>query len=167
MYFNRGIALPDIYYLRLLAFTKGWRSSENTVTLTRALKNIVGLSPLPRIYAKCGSQLIAPGEMQPRDFKRSLRNLQPREWYWWLHTMELFARMGVIKQIPVLLNRLNELRKILREGDGFFPFRPTTSVFQKWNVYAGLALEDSWKDKRWKFDLTFRALLILKYAGML
>jgi hypothetical protein len=80
--------------------------------------------------------------------------------------MELFARMGVIKQIPVFMNHINELKEILREDGGFFPFRPSTSVFEKWNAYAGLALEDSWAKERWKYDLTFRALLILKYAGM-
>ena len=29
LYFNKGIALPDIYHLKLLAFTKGWRDKKN------------------------------------------------------------------------------------------------------------------------------------------
>ena len=81
--------------------------------------------------------------------------------------MELFARMGMVKKIPVLLQQVNELKEILGEGDGFFPFKPYGHSFDKWSVYIGLALEDSWKSDRWKYDLTFRVLLILKYAGML
>jgi hypothetical protein len=96
-----------------------------------------------------------------------LSDLQPIEWFAWLRTMEYFARMGVVKEIPAFLKQVNELKGILREGDGFFPFRPSTSTFEKWNAYAGLALEDSWKNGRWKSDLTFRALLILKFAGLL
>jgi hypothetical protein len=81
--------------------------------------------------------------------------------------MEYFARMGVVKEVPAFIRQVNELKDMLKESDGFFPCRPSTSTFTKWNPYAGLALEDSWKNGRWKYDLTFRALLIFKYAGLL
>jgi hypothetical protein len=167
LYFSKGIALPDIYYIRLLAFTKGWRNSKNTSALARAIRHLIDLSPLPRIYIKSGSQLIAPASITPKDLKRSPRSLQPKEWYWWLHTMDLFARMGVVKEIPALRQQVNELKGMLAEGNGFFPVKLKAHSFQSWSVYVGLALEDSWKNDRWKYDLTFRALFILKYAGML
>jgi hypothetical protein len=166
-YFNKGVALPDLYYLKLLAFTKSWRNSKNTADLIKDIEHLIELSPLPHIYGKIGGQLIAPGAITPRDFKKPPRDLRPMEWFWWLHTMELFARMGVIQQIPVFLDQVKELKEMLIESGGFFPFRPATSVFEKWNAYAGLALEESWAKERWKFDLTFRSLLILKYTGML
>jgi hypothetical protein len=168
LYFNSGIALPDIYYLRLLAFTKGWRNNINASALAKALRHLVELSPIPPIYIKYGSQLIAPARISPHDLNRkSLSDFQPMDWFGWLRTMEYFARMGVVKEVTAFLSQVNELKVMIKEGDGFFPFRPSTSTFEKWNVYAGLALEDSWKNDRWKYDLTFRALLILKYAGML
>jgi hypothetical protein len=167
LYFNSGIALPDIYYVRLLAFTKGWRNNNNTGALAKALRHLVELSPIPHIYIKWQNQLITPAQLTPQDLKKNLSDLQPIEWFAWLRTMEYFARMGVVKEIPAFLKQVNELKGILREGDGFFPFRPSTSTFEKWNAYAGLALEDSWKNGRWKSDLTFRALLILKFAGLL
>jgi DNA-binding phage protein len=167
LYFNSGIALPDIYHLRLLAFTKGWRNSKNISTLAKSLEHFIELSPLPQIYIKSGNQLVAPAQINSRVFNQSPRNLLPIDWYWWLHIAELFARMGVVQQIPALLTQVNELKELSQEGDGFFPFKPHTSTFEKWNTYAGLALEDSWAKARWKYDLTFRALLILKYAGML
>jgi hypothetical protein len=167
LYFNKGIALPDIYNLRLLAFTKGWRNNKNTSTLAKAIEHLIELAPLPHIYIKSGGQLIAPAGIYPQDLKKSLSDFQPRDWFPWLHTAELFARMGVIKEIPALRQQVNELKAILAEGNGFFPEKPNARSFQSWSVYVGLALEDSWKNDRWKYDLTFRALLILKYAGLL
>lgn len=167
LYFNKGIALPDIYHLKLLAFTKGWRNNKNNSALAKALEHLIELSPMPHIYIKCGTQLVAPAEITPRDLKKSPHSLQPKDWFWWLHTMELFARISMVKKIPVLRQQVNDLKDLLQEGDGFFPVKPYSRPFEKWSVYVGLALEDSWKNNRWKYDLTFRALLILKYAGML
>jgi hypothetical protein len=168
LHFSKGIALPDSYHLKLLAFTKGWRNSKNGITVAKALAHLIELSPMPHIYIKCGSQLVAPGEITPRDLKQSPHNLQSKEWFWWLHIMEVFARMGVVKQIPALIEQVKDLKEILQEADGFFPVKPDNSpYFTKWGAYGGLALEDSWKSNRWKYDLTFRALLILKYADML
>jgi len=151
----------------LLAFTKGWRNSKNTSALARALEQFIEFSPLPHIYIKSGSQLIAPAEIFPQDLKKNLIDFTPKDWFPWFHTIELFARMGIAKQIPALMQQVNSLKEILQEGNGFFPIKPGGRSFEKWSVYIGLALEDSWKSDRWKYDLTFRALLILKYAGML
>ena len=81
--------------------------------------------------------------------------------------MELFARMGIVKRVPSLLRQASELKEMLEEGDGIFPIKPHDGYFKAWGVYSGFALEDSWKNDRWKYDMTFRSLLILKYAGLL
>jgi DNA-binding phage protein len=167
LYFNKGIPLPDIYHLKLLAFTKGWRNSKSTSALAKALKQLIELSPLPQIYIKSGGQLIAPAGIFPQDLKKNLIDFTPKDWFPWFHTIELFARMGIVKQIPALIQQVSNLKEILQEGNGFFPVKPSGRSFEKWSVYIGLALEDSWRSDRWKYDLTFRALLILKYAGML
>ena len=167
LYFNKRIALPDIYHLKLLAFTKGWRNSKNSSALAKAIEHLVDLSPMPHIYIKSGSQLVAPADITSRDFKKSPHSLKPKDWFWWLHTMELFARMGIVKQIPALKQQVYDLKEIMQKDDGFFQIKPESGLFKKWSVYVGLALEDSWKSNRWKYDMTFRALLILKYASML
>ncbi|MDK2952489.1 MAG: hypothetical protein PWQ77_2154 [Kosmotogales bacterium] len=167
LYFSEGIALPDIYQLKLLAFTKSWRSDENISTLAKAMSHFIELSPVPHIYIKCANQLVAPAEINSQYLKCSPYSLQHNDWFWWLNIMEILARMGIIKQIPVLKKLMNDLKKILRENDGFFPDKPYRRPFEKWGVYSGMALEESWKNNRWKYDLTFRAYLILKYAGMI
>jgi len=69
LYFNKGVPLPDIYHLKLLAFTKGWRNSKNISALAKALEQLIELSPLPHIYIKFGGQLIAPAGIFPQDLK--------------------------------------------------------------------------------------------------
>ncbi len=167
LYFAREIPLPDIYNLKLLAFTKSWRNSKNTDAIAKAIEHFIDLSPLPQIYIKVGSQLVAPSTIFPHDFKKSLYTLQLRDWFFWFHNMEIFARMGVVKKVPLLLQRSSELKEMLAEGKGFFPIKPYNYYFQHWSVYMGLALENNWKNDQWKYDLTFRSLLILKYAGLL
>jgi hypothetical protein len=169
LYFNSGIALPDLYHLKLLAYTKGWRNGKNTGIVAKALERMIELSPIPQIYIKAGNQLVAPATIQPFDLiQESLSSFLPRDWYFWLRAMELYARMGVVKAIPIFKQQLNELKAMLAKDEGFFPVKPVDSnYYQKWSVYVGMALEDSWAKDRWKHDLTFRALLILKYAGML
>jgi hypothetical protein len=168
-YFSSGIALPDLYHLKLLAYTGGWRNGKNITEVAKALEHLLELSPIPQIYIKAGNQLIAPAAIQPFDLiKEGLSSIMPGDWYFWLRAMEIYARMGVVKKIPVFRQQVTELKKMLAAGDGFFPIKPTNSnYYRKWSVYVGMALEDIWKNDRWKYDLTFRALLILKYADML
>ena len=162
-----GTPLPDLYNLKLLAFTQSWRNDENIEIIAGAIERLVDLSPLPNIYIKMKSQLIAPARITPSNLKLSPLDLQPKEWFWWTHTMELFARMGIVKRVPYLLQQANELKEMLEEGDGKFPVKPHEGYFKAWSVYSGLALEDSWKIDRWQNDMTFRSLLILKYSELL
>jgi hypothetical protein len=162
-----GTPLPDLYNLKLLAYTRNWCNDENIKAIAGAIESLIDLSPLPNIYIKMKSQLIAPARISPSNLKLSLLDLQPKEWFWWTHTMELFARMGIVKRVPSLLRQANELKGMLEEGDGKFPSKPHDGYFKAWSVYSGLALEDSWKNDRWQNDMTFRSLLILKYSGLL
>lgn len=165
--FYHSIPLPDLYNLKLLAFTHSWRNDENIKIITRSIVKLIDFSPLPVIYIKKKNQLIAPARITPSNLKQSPLDLQPKEWFWWLHTMELFARMGVVGKVPHLLRQAKELKEIMEEGNGMFPIKPHDGYFKAWSVYSGLALEDSWKNDRWKYDMTFRGLLILKYSGLL
>lgn len=77
-----GTPLPDLYNLKLLAFTQSWRTDENIDKVSQAIERLIDLSPLPTIYIKMKSQLIAPARITPSDLKQSPLNLQPKEWFW-------------------------------------------------------------------------------------
>ena len=60
------------------------------------------------------------------------------------------------------------MKELLQKVNGFFRIKPHAPFFIKWaNNCRGLALEETWRGDRYQYDLTFRALLILKYAGLL
>lgn len=159
-----GFALPWSYHLKLLAFTESWKDPNNLQRLAEYIEHLIGLSPFPDIYIKYKSQLIAPAAIFPKDLKKSLKDFGDKDWFWWFHTFELFARMGIVLKVPALKNQLAELKDILNQGDGFFRIKPKDYCFAKWSVYTGLALEEDWKKTKWMYDLTFRSLLILKYS---
>jgi hypothetical protein len=164
-YYTSPIVLPEIYHLKLLAFTYGWRNEEITDMVKECIDHLLKLSPIPDIYIKYKSQLIAPAMIFPRNLSKSLKDFTSRDWFPWFHTFELFARLGVVKHIPQLSSQLDELKDILRQGGGYFRIKPNDYSFIKWSVYIGLSLENDWRDQRWMYDMTFRSLLILKYIG--
>jgi hypothetical protein len=52
-------------------------------------------------------------------------------------------------------------------GTGGFPLELRHLYFTKWGAYTGLMLEKDWRSPRRRAnDLTFRAVLILHYAGI-
>ncbi len=165
--FLPGTPFPDLYCLKLLAFTQGWRTDTNVQSLATAVNRLIELSPLPPMYIKCKSQLIAPAAIQLPDYRRALPDISEKEWFWWMQGMELFARMGMVTKVEMLKNKALELRDLLEKGGVFFPFKPYARHFTQWGVYPGLALEDSWRRDKWRLDLTFRSLLILKYSSLL
>ncbi|KUO76367.1 MAG: hypothetical protein APF77_06610 [Clostridia bacterium BRH_c25] len=166
-FYKSAVVLPEIYHLRLLAYTNGWRNEESLGRIKECIEHLINLSPIPDIYIKYKSQLIAPAMLYPRNLSKKLSDFTDRDWFCWFHTFELFARLGVVKDIPQLLRQLDEFKTILRQGEGFFRIKPDDYGFKKWSAYTGLALEKDWKNERWMYDLTFRSLLILKYAGEL
>lgn len=60
---------------------------------------------------------------------------------------------------------MNNIIVKLKQGEGYFKIKPNDYAFNKWSVYTGLSLENDWRNQRWMYDMTFRSLLILKYAG--
>ena len=166
-YYNTTVFLPWSYHIKLLAFTRGWRSPENTAKTIKAVSHLIELSPIPDILVKYRGQLVAPAQIFPRNLRKSLIEFNDKDWFPWFHTFELFARMGIVQNVPILKNQASELLELLHRGNGFFPVKPKDFHFHKWSVYSGLALEENWREERWKYDLTFRSLLILKYSGLL
>lgn len=162
--FRVGAHWPCIYHLRLLAHTKGWRIAENVHMLAQALDRLSALSPIPPIYVRHKSQLIAPASFAMQDFNPDLSTLNPVGWMLWFHWMEMAARAGVISGSPALQRQTKTLRTML-DAEGFFTRPMTHAIFRQWSAYAGLMLERDWKSaQRRIYDLTFRAWLILAHS---
>jgi|AutmiccommuBRH23_1029490.scaffolds.fasta_scaffold00280_23 hypothetical protein len=155
---------PSIYHLRLLALTHGWRSEENQLEISNAIKRLVQLSPIPYILVLHKSQLIAPASFCMLDFNSEINKLDDAGWMMWFHRMELLARLGVTHLVPELQDQIARLKILLTENQGTFALKVNHYYFRKWSSYSGLMLEKDWRDlQRRKNDLTFRSLLILHY----
>jgi hypothetical protein len=163
--FRAGVEWPTIYDLRLLAFTSGWRSPASLRSVTEGIVHLLRLSPLPDIYVKVGSQLIAPASYGMHDFRRRLRGATPVQAGLWFHRMELLSRMDVIRRVPALADQLRDLKAILDEGGGVFTLPLRHDIFRRWGSYTGMMLEPDWRTQtRRVCDLTFRSLLVLRQA---
>jgi hypothetical protein len=163
--FRPGVTWPGIYHLRLLAFTHSWRTLQNQQMIADSIKRLVQLSPIPVIHARHKSQLMAPCSFCMDNFNPDLGALDEAAWMMWFHRMEMLARLGIMGVIPELGSQIETLRSILTEGDGWFTRRLSHSYFSNWGAYSGLMLEQDWRSpKRRTSDLTFRSLLILRYA---
>jgi hypothetical protein len=163
--FRAGACWPSIYHLRLLAMSQSWRTPENRKMIGKSIRQLVRLSPIPDIYVRHKSQLIAPASFCMHDFTPDMKTLTDAGWMQWFHRMELLARLGVVEQTPELKSQLQTLAEILQKGQGLFTNKLNHAYFQKWGAYTGLALEKDWRlPQRRINDLTFRSLLILHYA---
>jgi hypothetical protein len=149
-----------------------WKGEEDKLSVINGIKKLIDLSPLQEVRVKYKSRWLAPGGIRPLNLKVNLIDLATEGWNcdnWeqWFMTFEHFARMGIVKDIPELEQQTNQLIDILEEGKGFFSLDIKEEYFSRWGAYLGLALENSWRYGKGRHDLTFRALLILSYAGLL
>lgn len=162
--FKDKVKWPSIYDLRLLAYTKTWRSKKNEEVIISSIRQLIRLSPIPDICVLKGSQLVAPASFCMHAFCPDMSTFKDKDWMLWFHRMELLSRLGIVRYIEELKNQVDFLTNILNEGDGLFEKRLNHYYFTKWGTYIGLALEKDWRtEKRRICDLTFRSLLILYY----
>jgi hypothetical protein len=163
--FRPNIQWPSIYHLRLLAFTHSWRTSANKHLVTEAVKRLIALSPLPRIYVRSQSQWIAPASFCMHDFAPRMNLMDDAHWMMWFHRMECLARLGVVNSIPELQKQVMALTKML-DTAGRFTKKLIHPYFTKWGGYPGLMLEANWRTPEQRvYDLTFRSKLILHFAA--
>jgi hypothetical protein len=162
-----GCLWPGLYHLRLLAFTQSWRTPEALSEISQSVQRIYSLFPIPDLYARHRSQLIAPVSLCSSTFDPQIAHLDDAGWMLWFHRMELLARLGVIHRIPFLEDQIFRLMEILITGDGLFIKKISHPYFKNWGAYTGLMLERDWKDA-WRrvYDLTFRSLLIFHYYDL-
>jgi len=163
--FQPAALWPSIYHLRLLAFTRGWRTAENRGMVTAAVRRLVELSPIPEIWVRHKSQLISPASFCMQDFDPDMEAMDAAHWMMWFHRMECLARLGVVQEVPHLASQVDALADMLAAGNGRFTKKLTHRYFNTWGAYTGLMLEEDWRaPARRENDLTFRSLLILHYT---
>lgn len=166
--FKEGVKWPSIYHLRLLAFTKSWRTDENIKIIINSVKKLVEFSPIPEIKLLYKSQVISPASAFMNDFNPKMDELSSQEWMVWFHRTELLSRLGIVKFIPELVEQINYLKQYLLENNELFKLKLSHYYFHKWNMYIGLSLEKNWRNSISRVcDLTFRSLLILHYSNNL
>lgn len=161
--FLGGRRIPTVFHLRMLAYTDEWRTAENKRMLAAAFEKLYCWLPLPQIYIKAGSQLVAPLGNLAMPLNR-----EPAGPYgfWWLHFHELAARAGMLgKGSPFRKNfdLMDDAR--LEQLAGSLTRAAQTRGYTGWGPYSGLALEDEWKSKQARLaDLSFRLCLTRHYA---
>jgi hypothetical protein len=163
--FRPNVRWPGIYHLRVLAWTRDWRTSANQKMMAESIRTLVRLSPMPDIYVKYKTQIVAPASFSMHHFAPHMDQLSDAEWLQWFLRMEVLSRLGVIHQIPELEQQVHTLESLLLQNHGLFTKNLNHPYFQKWGAYTGLALEKDWRSARRRInDLTFRSLLILNYS---
>ncbi|MCL2287081.1 MAG: hypothetical protein FWC32_12060 [Firmicutes bacterium] len=81
--------------------------------------------------------------------------------------LETFARSGIIPYVPSLKEIVEEIADSI-DSDGICRLPNVAEDLFRIRTFYGLQLETDWRTKTRKAcDITFRALLILHYAGML
>lgn len=170
--FRTGVRFPEWYHLKLLAYSPFWRKGPERAAVVEGIKKLISFSPLPVVRVRLKSRWLAPAAIVLRDLKVNLSDLAAEGWdhpNWaaWFQTFELFARMGIVRDIPELERQAGQLKEILAAGNGFFHAKLPFSYFSNWSVYTGMALETDWRGGRGVHDLTFRSLILFHFCGLL
>lgn len=164
--FKKGALWPGIYHFRLLAFNSQWKNPDLLALVSGAIENLINLSPIPFIYLKVGSQLVAPPTVFSLDFSPDLEVLDEQGWGEWFERMELFSRMGIVKRVPALWEQREWLLRLLKEESEPFKEFKWNRFWTHWSAYKGLALESSWNTQGSRTrDVLFRSLLVLHHSG--
>ncbi len=164
--FKPGVKWPSIYHLRLLAFTRRWRTEENLAVLVMAIRRLVELSPLPDVYVRSGFRWVAPASFCMQDFNPDMKSMDEAGWMMWFHRMECLRRLGAMPSISELKRQVEWLESRLEEQDGWFTRKLNHPYFTRWGAYTGLRLEPDWRHAKSRvYDLTFRSMLILHNYG--
>lgn len=160
--FREGRQLPNIYHLRILGFTRSWRTRANILMLQKAYQKLYEWLPLPPIYIKAKSQLVAPAFTIAQSYNKDF----PKEdAYLWLQFYELSARMGLLYVGSPFYPHFHRLiEDITADGEELFDTVDKRGFFQ-YSGYSGMALSENWRKLEHKRDdIMFRVRLIDTYA---
>lgn len=159
--FVEGKYLPNIYHLRILAFTYSWRNQKNIAMIIEAFEKLYKWLPIQPAYIKYKSQLIAPAGNIAYEYNNDLCKIDKKFAYHWLSFYELIARMGMLHDKSPFRRHFENLLSYLNENQGLFLEKYDKKAFVSWSGYSGMSLEDNWRNHKNQInDLTFRVYLI-------
>ena len=171
--FNNGERWPCRYHLEMLAFTDSWKNESNIKMLAKSFKCLmrtdrpeiantpvacwVGHAVGPLWYYSEGYSISA-NAINRFDTDGTRRvNFEKVEW---------LSRLGLYPYLKELRSEVDYIAEHIGD-DGICGVPFYENEFRGWGPYAGLQLETDWKSKiRKACDITFRALLIMHYAGI-
>lgn len=166
--FREKTYIPTIYHIRMLAYTYSWRNTNSEDMVMLALKKLYDWLPLPPVYYKSKSQFIAPLMNVAWPINCSINE---KNCFWWLHSYELMARMGMLKKTSpfrICFDEINfaDVVNQLKITKQWFNTRYKKKTYLIWSGYSGLALEDDWNNvDNQMYDLVFRYCLIHYYCN--
>lgn len=159
-YYPNGFLWPCNYHLKILAFTRSWRTEENLIRFGQAVEHLLKMPPKDtQLYTKVGQYYAAPCD----DFSQSPIDRFDAKFVkgQWFDKMELFARCGIVLGSERLMQEVSQM-KVSVDLDGICQATVDEKYFKNWGAYSGLQLEENWRSKvKKQCDITFRALLIL------
>lgn len=161
--FKPGVRWPCLYNLRMLAFSRGWRSEKNTSLLAESLNRLFSFSMSDEmVYIYVKGQYVAPCfafiHSQANNLGLMDKDSIP------LDLMELFARCGIVDKVIFLKDKYESLLGLIDDDLNVNLDVDKKSAFG-WSPYFGYALEEDWKKKiRKQCDLLFRILMIMHHV---
>lgn len=163
--FKPGVLWPCSYDLRILAHSQGWRSHRNISLLADSMNRLFSFRHVREkmIYTYIKGQFRAPCLAFIHSGMYNLGMLDDA--YVNFDLLELFARCGVVKQVPFLQNKYEYVLSLV--DDDLDVDYKIASGERNWGPYGGFALEEDWKSKtRKQCDALFRILMIMHYVNL-
>lgn len=156
--FKAGKQLPNIYNLRILAYTQSWRTGTNMEMLQKAYQKLYQWLPLPAIYIKAKSQLVAPAFTIAQSYNRDFMN---EDAFLWLQFYELSTRMRMLGVGSPFYQHFHNLVNDIATNGVEILDKVDKRGFFGYSGYSGMALSDDWRSKEEKRDdIMFRLKLI-------
>ncbi len=164
--FNDYEKWPCYYFLDILAHTQSWKNEDNIKMLAESVKKLMrtdrpecqvgGDSWVGYVLGTVGC--IKEGYTLGYD-KDGIH-------YTYLDRVEWLCRCGLAPYIPALQAEVDSLANGIDES-GICRATVDENQLKGLSTYGGQQLEIDWKNETRKFcDITFRALLIMHYAGV-
>lgn len=174
--FNKNERWPCRYHLEILAFsTDTWRNDDNVAMLAESFKKLMrsDRTDIINTPVRCwvGNHAVNPLWLLNEGYSISGNGLNFHDndgiYKTNLEKTEWLCRCGLYDYLPELREEVDFVINSINE-DGVYTSAIYEKEFKGWSPYFGAQLETDWKAKiRKQCDVTFRALLIGHYAGVL
>lgn len=156
---------PCRYHLDILAHTDKWRSKENISMLAEAFNKLLqdnGLDYSPAYCVDIGHLVGCCGAFREG---MELGSNRGGTYQVYLDLVEYMCRCGLYGLVPQLKKEVDMIYDSIDE-QGICRVNFCEKALKGMGPYSGGQLEENWKSKTRKLcDVTYRAMVILSYAG--